>query len=376
MSAGALPAHSLGSAFDRTRNGLNIVRLGLALVVLLDHSLVLSGTADLQFHGVNPGLVAVFGFFGLSGFLLVGSASRQSPATYLRRRFARIFPAFWIVLVITAFVIVPAALLVADSWCGGSCYLSGQDGAVSYVWRNAALWIAQPGIAGTPDGIPVSGNWNGSLWTLVFEFLCYLGLLVLAAGGIIRKFERLAAVWLIAVLVGAVFTLVPVLRAEFTTFAHPFLTPPLYLVPVFLTGAVIGRGMGRLPDSGVVAASCLIVYVLALMVPIEAPAGVFGLSAGTLLAPLVVYPVVWVGCRLTLWQGLRRNDVSYGVYIYAFPVQQALLVVGVLKAGYPVYLAATLVLVALLAVGSWVLVERPAIRWGARPSRSQTHAAA
>ena len=49
--------------------------------------------------------MAVVGFFGISGYLITGSAERSRPLRYLWQRFLRIFPAFWVCLVVTAFVI-------------------------------------------------------------------------------------------------------------------------------------------------------------------------------------------------------------------------------------------------------------------------------
>ena len=59
--------------------------------------------------------------------------------------------------------------------------------------------------------------------------------------------------------------------------------------------------------------------------------------------------------------GSRRNDVSYGFYIYAWPVQQLVVLVGGAALGMPVYILITIVVTFALAWLSWVLIERPAM---------------
>jgi len=67
-----------------------------------------------------------------------------------------------------------------------------------------------------------------------------------------------------------------------------------------------------------------------------------------------------------------RHDLSYGIYIYAFPVQQAVTEIS-LKHGLskPICLAAALIVVLLLALLSWICVERPAIAWAHSISRQR-----
>lgn len=351
----------LRDAFDREHNNLNLVRLVLALTVLVDHSLALTSDGGHEFRGINAGFLAVFMFFGISGFLLLGSATGLPAKEYLRRRAARILPAFWVTLAVTAFVIAPGALVLTSSWCGAPCYLQADAGPLSYLLRNAGLWIFQPGIAGTPSGGAYSGIWNGSLWTLSFEFLCYLLLLGLAVAGIARRGRGLLTVWIGSWIVGAICTVIPALNSALTMFSQPLVTPLLYFVPVFLTGAVVARYAGQLPDSGLFALAGVLVFAVVLLLPVDPQSGKFGLSLATLAAPVLVYPVIWCACHMPGHDTFRRNDYSYGVYIYAFVVQQALIMTGFAGRGYVEFLAVTLLMTGALAVASWWLVERPVI---------------
>jgi peptidoglycan/LPS O-acetylase OafA/YrhL len=96
---------TIEQSFSAKRNSLNFLRLILALAVLFSHSITLGMFGSESILGKTTlGTVAVFGFFGISGFLVAGSAARNNVGRYLWQRFLRIFPAFWICLLVTAFL--------------------------------------------------------------------------------------------------------------------------------------------------------------------------------------------------------------------------------------------------------------------------------
>src|ERR1039457_895578 len=93
---------TIEQSFSAKRNSLNFLRLILALAVLFSHSITLGLFGSESILGKTTlGTVAVFGFFGISGFLVAGSAARNNVGRYLWQRFLRIFPAFWICLLVT-----------------------------------------------------------------------------------------------------------------------------------------------------------------------------------------------------------------------------------------------------------------------------------
>lgn len=178
---------SLSETFDPRNNSLNAVRLCLALSVIGWHSFPLTGhevawAPARQFFGQ----FAVDGFFAISGFLIASSWVRDpSWRNFLAARTLRILPAYWVCLTLTSFLMAP---LVAGAFGWSS---------VSYVLRNALLWVAQYDIAGTPVGVPYEHVWNGSIWTLWWEFACYLGVLAL---GVLHLIQRR---WTVVILLGA-----------------------------------------------------------------------------------------------------------------------------------------------------------------------------
>jgi peptidoglycan/LPS O-acetylase OafA/YrhL len=335
---------TLAATFDARRNSLNILRLTLAGLVMVAHAWPLGGFGGPPgIHGVEPGGFAVAGFFVISGYLITGSRVTTGWRSYAWRRARRIFPGYWGALAVTAFAIAPASALLSEgTWKPGS--------AARYVLADLTTWTFQPGIAWTIPGVPFQNQpqplapWNGSAWTLPWELACYAGIGLLI--GVMPARLRPPAV---AASFGT---------ASIAVFAKPHLDTLTYqtwlpLAAAFLGGAVLRMYAHRIPCSGRVAAGAGAVLVVLLAV------GQFHA-----LAPLpLAYLVLWTSIRLPLPALAHRNDYSYGVYIYGFPVQQLLAGGGAHRFGLPAYLGISFVLVVPLAMASWHLIERPATRW-------------
>jgi peptidoglycan/LPS O-acetylase OafA/YrhL len=135
-------------AFDPRRNSLNFIRLVLAVAVLLDHSGPLGGFANganhffqVAFRAVNP----VYGFFGISGYLIAASAGRNRTGRFLWQRFLRIFPAFWVCLIVTSFGFGLVGWYYSNSLavthCGLYCYAMEPNGPLGFIFHNSWLRI-------------------------------------------------------------------------------------------------------------------------------------------------------------------------------------------------------------------------------------------
>lgn len=326
---------TLGARFGAQPNALNFLRLCLALEVVIWHSYALRGRTWLP-DALERLMadVAVDSFFAISGFLIVRAWVRNPDALkYLAARAGRILPGLWVCLLVTAFLVAPSVTDTtgADRW--------------DYVLGNADTWGTVYSISGGPVGLPHPGAWNGSLWSLGYETGAYLGVLILAFVGLLRGrgAAALALVFWSMSLSFAVSGVPMVGSIGFTSrcglmFAmgvlawfyrdHVVLSAPLALAAV----AMVGVGALTLPD-----------YRL-----IGAPAVAYLCLAGG----------VWLGNfpRLVL-----RHDLSYGIYIYAFPLQQALLLLLGASLGWAPFAALTVALVVPVAAVSWFVVERPAI---------------
>jgi peptidoglycan/LPS O-acetylase OafA/YrhL len=339
---------SLTSALDPRRNSLNALRLILAGAVVVSHSWPIGGYGADPGHGPdgsNLGSWAVAGFFVISGYLITASrVNSRSFGDYLWRRVLRIYPAFLVALLLVAFVFAPLSALVDPS--ATPTFLAG----AKFVVKNLALYVNSWGVAGTLSSVPFPGVWIVTFWTLFWEFVCYLIIGVLWT---IRR-GKASVVTVVAVLFAAT-TLMTLMHEMLFPNAPWLLVRYVHVSAFFAAGSLVYFARDRLPDSAWLAAASAAALVA------EVLTGTFQLLAGLPAAYLMVY----LGAHLPLHRVGGKNDISYGLYLYSGPVQQALvLVLGALalKVGPVILAAMSLVAATPLAWGSWLLVEKPALR--------------
>jgi peptidoglycan/LPS O-acetylase OafA/YrhL len=356
---------TLDVGFDSRHNSLNFLRLFLALTVVVSHAIGIGGF-KIQ-NGINQtsfGQIAVYGFFGISGYLIAGSAQRNHAGRYLWQRFLRIFPAFWVCLLVTAFVIGVLGWIAKPpvAHCGLSCYFgAAKNSPFDYVYRDLFLRMNQNAIAGTPAFGPAALVWNGPMWTLFFEFLCYLILLVLALAGFLRNRSLLlvtaASIWLSTVVI----TFTPWLAGQFNLFRNDDAMNLLKFAAIFLVGSVLFAYRDSIPDSGWIASGCAALFLGTLFLPTGGRLTEFFFAPSVLCAPFVAYPMIWLGIHLPFQRVGARNDYSYGVYIYGFPMGQLVALWGVTSWGFVPYEVTTVAATMLCAVGSWWAIEKRAL---------------
>ncbi|MDQ1738704.1 MAG: hypothetical protein QOE53_356, partial [Pseudonocardiales bacterium] len=212
-------------------------------------------------------------------------------------------------------------------------------------------------VAGTPTG-PYS--WTGSLWTLYFEFYCYVIVGLLACWAVFGRKPGLAV---------GVFAFATVARLEHThvaTFAHSTdVYQMVQLVPFFMAGSVFYLVRDRIPCNMWLAAASLAVFVALPHLAQDRFAVLCALPMGYLL--------LYLGAVLPVPLG-RRNDISYGMYMYGYPVEQLMRFAQL--SSQTVYTVLSILCTIPLAAASWFLIERPAIRRGQRQTPSADNRAA
>jgi peptidoglycan/LPS O-acetylase OafA/YrhL len=348
----------LGEVCEGRDNNLNLIRMVAALAVLVSHAWPLTlGPGTVQplerLLGVPLGFLAVWVFFAVSGFLIARSFERQpTVGRWAMARILRLFPALAVVLVLTVTVLGP---LVTELPL--AAYLTRTE-TLTYVPRNLSLAFLQFDLPGVFRDQPYPGAINGSLWTLFHEVACYAGVLVLGLLGILRNRVAMAVLlagFLLAhhaVLQTGLGDLVPGKLRALMGLALPFAAG---------VGLYVWRDRVRLHPAGV-AALALLAW-LGRETPFHPLLLVLALSYGVFV--LAHLP----GAFLRRYN--RLGDYSYGVYIYAFPMQQ--LMVHLFQPMDPLTNIALAVPATLgLAVLSWTWVEKPALdlnrRLGRRPA--------
>ncbi|KQZ82076.1 hypothetical protein ASD56_14395 [Microbacterium sp. Root166] len=342
-------------AFPHSRNSLNMFRLVLAAAVLFAHAFYITGNGHgPMLHGENIGGWAVAGFFVLSGFLIAGSRSRHSAGEFLVHRIARIYPAFLVCLVLTALVFAPIAGLLERGELGG--FMTTPVTPLEYIWGNIGLHVHSYTISWTLQTVPYPGAWNGSLWTLYYEFFCYIIVWTLGFLAIFRRTLWFpVALWVVSLAVHAsmgVWTRLG-LDLDFTLLFK--------LLPFFLGGVVAHAVFARWGMHRNIGIACLV----GSLVPIILVPG-FG---GQLAAPLLAYGLLWLSTVVPQPKIIAKHDVSYGFYIYAWPTAQLLMLLGAAGLGVWAFMGVNVLVTLVFAVASWLFIERPVLR-AARGSRT------
>lgn len=331
---------SMGDAFERRPNALNGLRLGLALVVLLWHSILLTDRSWLSWplHQLLEE-VPVDAFFAVSGFLLARSwTMRPRALEFVLARASRLLPGLWLCLGLTAAVIAP---VVAPE--------STLRDRATYMLGNAGVYVSNRGV--TDDG----QHLNLSLWSLWWECCCYASMLVLGSLRALRTATVAAIVcvlwsWLLVLTVAGVWSAIP---GTLWVSAVP------RLGLMFALGVMIWSVRARVPVSGSLAALACVVLILSLLMP----------NYHLLGAPSVAYLCLWTSLAVGARRWARpKVDLSYGTYLYGFPLQLVLVRQGV-DHWIPLTLAAAPLATAMAWI-SWNACEAPAMKWVKERRRS------
>ena len=325
-------------------NNLNAIRLALALAVILSHSFPLSLGAGGEAKGdplyaltqmESCGGVAVNLFFFISGMLITASwLNSKSMQHYLMKRVLRIYPGY---IVATAF----SGLLI---WLFCPEFRAHAGHGISWAIMMANDWVRLDqkslGWEGVFSGNPLPQCANGSLWTIPLEFSCYMSVLWLGLFSLFR-FR-----WLIlAAALGIYCKFSYNLLAGYDAFHldSRFWT-------YFFGGACFWLWRDKIPFSGRMAWVGLALLLVASQIRpwFSVLEPVFG-----------SYAVLWLGygLRLPCLQWTQKTDLSYGTYLYAFPVQQVLAMNESLRHPWLLFLLSAPVTL-LLAWMSWHWVEK------------------
>lgn len=346
-----MKASVLGQSVIGRVNNLNLLRLVAALAVLVSHSsaLVSGNSQNEPFRaslGVSIGEVAVQIFFFLSGFLVFGSLLRQPGwLEFFVARLVRIYPGLLAMLIIVVFIIGPACSELDIT----SYFLS--SAWARYLFYCSTLVF---GLAYELPGVFVGNPWplavNGSLWSLQFEIIMYLLLLVMALGA---QFASRCASKLtlgrLAMIVATVFHVVLIYHQVGRSDLPHFWQLGAY----FFQGAVyyLARDHVRFNNWSLLALTLWVVAVI-FFPPF------YRLTAPWVLGYFLLFLAYTHSGRFFAFNSV--GDYSYGVYIYAYPLQQ-LIIYLMPRLSVDLLNIVAISVVLPCAMASWHFVEKPSI---------------
>jgi len=328
---------------DRAANNFGSLRVLFAILVVLSHAPELAdGNRSREwltqvFGTLSLGEIAVDGFFLVSGYLITASyRAKRSFSDFVMRRARRIYPGFVVASLVCIAVVAPLS--------------GGNVAAVSPVETVLRLsLLLMPMVPGAFEGLPYP-MLNGALWTIPCEFGCYLLLGLVGTARALRRRGRYLV--LLAGLGGLL-----MLRRLYLPIGAPgdglgTLSEMIRLSFVFCCGGAFRLFGDRIAYTGRGASlAALLLLPLMFIPPLAEPA--FAILGG--------YLIFWFALAVRpnlLSRATAQVDASYGIYLYAWPVQN--LLVARLP-GLSPWMAALLALAAAIPLGflSWYLVEKP-----------------
>lgn len=329
-------------------NNFDFLRFLLAAIVIHTHSYALCGVEHkglverLQHFDIGGAWLAVNGFFAISGYLIAGSWMKSlSLRDYLRRRALRIYPGFVSCILFCVLIVGPL---------GGADLHSYFSDWRTYLFFQPLLLGPTSSLPGVFSSVPWQNTVNASLWTIRFELLCYLLLAILGLVGALRR-PIILALFSIAVAcqIAEQHQWPSRWNMVFPLVGDLWELPRL--IVFYLSGMVVFVYRDSIRFDGRMAVLCTFALAIA-----------FYLHSTTLLLPVCgVYLLFYFAFspRIKLQRFGKHGDFSYGMYLYAFPIQQLLI--------YHFAGLRTPVLLTILAVPltfcaafiSWHIIEKP-----------------
>ena len=307
------------------------------MFVLVSHQFALTGRREPTplpgLPGSSLGELGVLIFFVISGYLVTESWLRDpNPLRFAARRLLRILPGLTVVTLLLVFVLGP---LVTSFDTRG--YFADR---LTWDYLRTIYLKIRYVLPGTFTNNPVPLAVNASLWTIPMEVQWYCVLAGAGMIGILRVRLLVLAAFIVFALVVLTRSGAPDYFRIFGAFFCAGLCLNLFR-DVWSVRPVLALCIG--------AAVSVVAYL----------AGIYYLSTLSLLAPAVV--LFGTASTPVIRRFGRFGDLSYGVYIYTFPIQQTLVWATDNRLSYPAGLALTASLVLVAALLSWHLVEKPAL---------------
>ncbi|MBA3829096.1 MAG: acyltransferase [Taibaiella sp.] len=335
------------------KNNFDFLRLIFAILVIVTHSYVLSGSgkadwlSDITQGQINFSSLGVKGFFIISGYLIFQSALRShSWGDFMIRRLLRIYPALIVVLILTVLL----GAMVSDF--NATQYFASHSTWL-YVPVNLGMFFPQPDqLPGVFIANHYKNSVNGSLWTIPYEFLFYILFSFLL---FIQRFPRFIKA---TVFIALLLIWIWIWRHEDTP-ARYIINNSIELHMLahfglcFLGGAclyIISIAQSRYKAYILFSALALIVFFIAIKQ--------FYFTQFILLPVSIICIGTYTTRGISLISS-RMGDFSYGIYIYGFLVQQTLMHYFNLYAFRLMVLSVAITFI--LGAASWHFIEKRAL---------------
>lgn len=347
---------NLGLFLKKDNNNLDLIRIACALFVIYSHSFPISPDGDsndilykitLQPY-ISFGGLAVKTFFLISGMLVTNSLmSNGNILGYIRSRFFRVFPAYLTTIIVTALIIGPLI-----SHLSFKNYYSSPE-TWSYIVKNIKMNTQYflPEVFSENKTHAV----NGSLWTIPFEVKAYFYLLMMYLltyfTGSFKKY--IIAIISLAIIIEPLTPFKGMLIAKSTD-------PSVYLLyPFFALGCLLSIIKDKINNIGILSLSIISIFIYFIVSSDILKTASF-YASGSLILIFIASIKAIVNIKI-------KYDISYGIYLWAFPVQQ-FIASGLVTSPYINALIA-MIISSFFGYASFRLIESPAMNFNKKLRR-------
>jgi peptidoglycan/LPS O-acetylase OafA/YrhL len=342
---------STSNVHIRKANNFDIIRILFAWLVIVSHSYILLGSkgcdplCELTNHYINLSYFGVKGFITISGFLIFKSLERSpNILDYLWKRILRIYPGLLLVLLLS----VGMAYLIYQPH---QPFFKFPKEATNYILNNLTLYHNQWRIHGVFDNNSNTAI-NGSLWTMGFEFFFYLVLLLLFP---FRKSQWIIIssliITILGLLYGNLFHIESLKHVNFKLRVDFIVELGFFFMIGSFWSAIEWNSIPYRTFLAIMALLASITIIYLKLNPIW-----LGFSW-----PYLVLYIGQGSSKFADWIHHNIEDPSYGIYLYAFPVQQ--LIIYYLQPSVMVLLWTSTILSFALGITSWKLIEKKMLRF-------------
>jgi len=360
-------SNTIMDLYSVKENSFHFLRFVFAAMVILSHSwALLYGEKSVDFlakytsNQISFGAIAVFGFMVISGFLVTQSfINSKNYFFYLIKRILRIFPAFLVSLVLIALFVGPflTKLNLVSYFFSGSGQLS--DNPFMFVFKNIIFNINGLYSWGIHDlflNNPFPSGVNGSMWTLKHEFACYLILPIL---GYFLFFRHK----LLLIGFTVLFVIINILKQKFGISAFDLPGDKFWVIGAFEYDSFfklgsyffIGMLMYVFSNKIIINKRLFLLSLMLLFISLK-----FG-NVNILALLLLPYIVIYLAVNLPFSKFSKYGDYSYGMYIYAFPVMQMLVLFFKDKLEIFSFFVSSFLITLFVSFFSWKFIEKPCL---------------
>jgi peptidoglycan/LPS O-acetylase OafA/YrhL len=336
---------------DLKNNAFDFIRLVFSLFVVFAHSRYLFGVDDIlhwkeiHFDNLHAGTVGVWGFFAISGYLVTSSWQRSNGVVdFVVKRYKRIFPGFWFSILVSGLFFVPLWYFIKEKTLFNFWETNGLN-----LWKflssnlDTEIKVNSVGNVGL-DSI------NGPWWTIHHELRAYIFLGIIGFLGFLSSTKKV-----IALLITIFLNLTRIIYSfnlDFAKFYDLWFGDEriLLYITIFMWGVTLNlyKDFFKISWIGIlISLFALVIGTTFSFLPIVMPF----CFVYIVISLCFIFPVKNIS--------LKIGDLSYGIYLYHWPVRVTLQTLGLQsQLNLWQFLALNIILVMPLALISWNFVEK------------------